>query len=214
MRLEAISVDLRSYGEFEIEGEDYCIDHMFAYQYDDEWYLIPGVEGAFVPSMIRYIEKARVSNDISAAKTIDTAINTALGNERIFELLSENSAVITIYPDKETDAIEITYPSGAQWYDGFDRKDAEEKLYTELMNSFSGRTPKISCKENVGDSSSDAKPEVYYVYITGYDSANYGSVYVFIGAAGNEEYVRTTEILDDEERCIYSICPEVCDTYW
>lgn len=37
--------------------------------------------GAIAPALIRYIDKSRKSNDVSAAKTIKTAVETAMSNE-------------------------------------------------------------------------------------------------------------------------------------
>lgn len=55
--------------------------------------------GAIAPALIRFIDKGRRSNDISTAKTISSAIETALGNEKAYELLVPTAAagVTTIY---------------------------------------------------------------------------------------------------------------------
>lgn len=45
--------------------------------------------GAIAPALIRYIDKSRKSNDVSSAKTIKTAIETAMSNEATYELLTE-----------------------------------------------------------------------------------------------------------------------------
>ncbi|MBR1815755.1 MAG: type II secretion system protein [Lachnospiraceae bacterium] len=44
--------------------------------------------GAIAPALIRYIDKSRRSNDVSAAKTIKTAVETAMANENTYELLT------------------------------------------------------------------------------------------------------------------------------
>ena len=44
--------------------------------------------GAIAPALIRYIDKSRKSNDVSSAKTIKTAIETALGNEDVYAYLN------------------------------------------------------------------------------------------------------------------------------
>jgi type IV pilus assembly protein PilA len=51
--------------------------------------------GAIAPALIRYIDKSRKSNDISAAKTVKTAVETAIGNEKIYELIT-NTTTATI----------------------------------------------------------------------------------------------------------------------
>ena len=62
--------------------------------------------GAIAPALIRYIDKSRKSNDVSSAKTIKTAIETALGNEDVYAYLTNNSGkltVIKITPGETTD---------------------------------------------------------------------------------------------------------------
>ena len=52
--------------------------------------------GAIAPALIRYIDKSRRSNDVSAAKTIKTAIETAMAKEKAYEgFTGGNSANIT-----------------------------------------------------------------------------------------------------------------------
>lgn len=48
--------------------------------------------GAIAPALIRYIDKSRKSNDVSAAKTIKTAVETAMANEVTYELLTSGTA--------------------------------------------------------------------------------------------------------------------------
>lgn len=47
--------------------------------------------GAIAPALIRYIDKSRKSNDVSAAKTIKTAVETAMTNETTYEELTTAS---------------------------------------------------------------------------------------------------------------------------
>ena len=44
--------------------------------------------GAIAPALIKYIDKSRKSNDVSSAKTIKTAVETALGTEEVYETLT------------------------------------------------------------------------------------------------------------------------------
>ena len=64
--------------------------------------------GAIAPALIRYIDKSRKSNDVSSAKTIKTAVETALGNEDIYAYLTNLTATgdnafstITITPNQQ-----------------------------------------------------------------------------------------------------------------
>ena len=52
--------------------------------------------GAIAPALIKYIDKSRKSNDVSAAKTIKTAIETALGTEEVYETLTNNKGGTTV----------------------------------------------------------------------------------------------------------------------
>ena len=180
-----------------------------------------------------------MSNDISTAKTIKTAVETTMGNETCYEFLCNKGVVITIYPNKKvedfdvcennststidncnsadlSDVIKFTYDDNEDYYNVLmnDKNPGycQDYVYQSIIENIGctdGYTPKIKYKKNAGDSSSKLVPEVYYVYIS-----PMGAVCVFVGAEGNEEYVRTTDILDDDERCIYSLTPETCDSYW
>ncbi|MGN0435559.1 MAG: type II secretion system protein [Wujia sp.] len=168
--------------------------------------------GAIAPALIRYIDKSRRSNDVSAAKTIDTAVSTALGNEKIYELLTTGGAIITITPSKacssteSNDAIAISeYTTPSDWTDA-DVNNVITICKTELANSFSNKTPKISYKKDAkGDDST--KPDRYFVYVS-----TTGKISVLIGNSGTEaSKIQTDAILD--ETCIYTILPECCDSY-
>jgi type IV pilus assembly protein PilA len=61
--------------------------------------------GAIAPALIKYIDKSRKSNDVSSAKTIKTAIETALANETAYEqLVGSSDTVITFTPGALTSA--------------------------------------------------------------------------------------------------------------
>lgn len=234
-----LAVSMDGEGEIEIDSKTYYLDHMFAYKYDNEWYLIPGLESSVVVSLVRYIGKSQISNDISSAKTIKTAVETTMGNETCYEFLCNKGVVITIYPDKMAEDFEVCENNSTATIDNCNSADYsdvmkftyadDEDFYCIINNDknpgycqdyvfkniienmcyIDGRTPDIKYKKNAGDSESKVVPEVYYVYV-----APTGMVSVFVGAEGNEEYVRTTDVIDDDERCIYSLTPETCDSYW
>ena len=52
--------------------------------------------GAIAPALIRYIDKSRKSNDVSSAKTIKTAIETAMSNEDTYEMLTTCSTASSV----------------------------------------------------------------------------------------------------------------------
>lgn len=62
--------------------------------------------GAIAPALIRYIDKSRKSNDVSSCKTIKTAVETAMGNERTYELLINggSGSSVTIQPNMDSTA--------------------------------------------------------------------------------------------------------------
>jgi type II secretory pathway pseudopilin PulG len=56
--------------------------------------------GAIAPALIKYIDKSRKSNDVSSAKTIKTAVETALGTESVYEtLVNDAGSHIDITPN-------------------------------------------------------------------------------------------------------------------
>ena len=167
--------------------------------------------GAIAPALIRYIDKSRRSNDVSACKTIDTAVSTALGNEKIYELLTTGGAIITITPGKacsgssSNNAIAISeYTKPSDWTDA-DVTNVITICKTELANSFSNKTPKISYKKDA--KKGDTKPDRYFVYVS-----TTGKINVLIGNnATTAATLKTDAILD--QTCIYTILPECCDSY-
>lgn len=171
--------------------------------------------GAIAPALIRYIDKSRRSNDVSAAKTIDTAMSAALGNEKVYELLVTNAAVIQIKPNTtcsstSSAAFTLAYPSGATWDDGFDKTGAVAILKEELGKSLSNKTPKISYKKAAKGS---AKPAFYYVAID-----KNGKVSVLIGAASKSETLisdatSAAGVPVKDVEGLYSLVPECCDSY-
>lgn len=68
--------------------------------------------GAIAPALIKYIDKSRKSNDVTSAKAIKTAVETALGNEYIYEYLTEKGAVITIKPGEQCSADAVSENTG------------------------------------------------------------------------------------------------------
>ncbi len=182
--------------------------------------------GAIAPALIRYIDKSRRSNDVKACKTIDTSMSTALGNEKIYELLVTNGSIITIDPAKTmtevtmptltpgthtisvaTAGMAIKTPTGATWDDGVDCNYAAALLYNELSKSFSGKSPKINFKKAVKGS---AKPDCYVVVI---DTSGKVSVLICNKTTIASKSIAdlSTTVLDAEGT--YTILPECCDSY-
>lgn len=57
---------------------------------------------AIAPALIRYIDKSRKSNDVTAAKTIKTAVDTAMANETANSEIAElaDGAILVEISDK------------------------------------------------------------------------------------------------------------------
>jgi type II secretory pathway pseudopilin PulG len=159
--------------------------------------------GAIAPALIRYIDKSRKSNDVSSCKTIKTAVETALGNEDIYEVLTNcnttnNCVIIGVTPGelssaaatddgivaiqgKEAYGIEIKGCAGIP--KGTDITEAE--IQQEIGTNIGEKMPKVKYKKEVTPSAVTAtsssatgfKPTKFYAVIS-----PKGTVYVFIGA--------------------------------
>lgn len=116
-----------------INVNDLC-DHLYAYEYEGEYYLIPGVEDALVPPFKKYMEKANKSGDISNADSIRIALQTALSDMDAYEsfcksdvdneyvILSETGmARVPAAFRKEFDAVLGEYPEVKYIKDGYDK---------------------------------------------------------------------------------------------
>lgn len=116
-----------------INVNDLC-DHLYAYEYEGEYYLIPGVEDALIPSFKKYMEKANRSRDISNADSIRSALQTALADidacesfyksdvDDEYVILSEiGMAKVPAAFRKEFDAILGEYPEVKYVKDGYNK---------------------------------------------------------------------------------------------
>ncbi len=102
--------------------------------------------GAIAPALIRYIDKSRKSNDVSAAKTIKTAVETAMANEQSYEVLTsgtdEITGIIIVTPgNSQTNGVKITKPT-TDLVTG-DRANAEK----EIAKNIGENMPKIKYKK-------------------------------------------------------------------
>lgn len=133
--------------------------------------------GAIAPALIRYIDKSRKSNDISAAKTIKTAVETALSYEKTFELLTTGDVSTTTDTDGNSidyaGYIEITPNHNAtsgnsgitiHQANGADT-DASglQNTENEIVDNLGDKTPKIKYKRNANGSVS---PDKYFVFVS------------------------------------------------
>ena len=134
-----------------INVNDLC-DHLYAYEYEGEYYLIPGVEDALIPLFKQYMEKVNRSRDISNADSIRTALQTALSDIDAYEsfykcdvdneyvILSETGmAKVPAAFRKEFDAVLGEYPEVKYIKDGYDKfafkLDVESNTYTVYVTN-------------------------------------------------------------------------------
>lgn len=174
--------------------------------------------GAIAPALIRYIDKSRKSNDVTAAKTIKTAVETALGNEDIYAYLTNVSkkggfTTITINPGFATEenaptskAIDITGCDKPAT--GLSVKDVVEFAKAEIGTNIGEKTPKLKYTKANSDTKScgcTVKPEKFYALIS-----EKGTVYVVIGGDTPPANL-PTDLANYSDA--YAICPEVCAAY-
>lgn len=158
--------------------------------------------GAIAPALIRYIDKSRKSNDVSSCKTIKTAVETALGNEDIYEYLVNNMAgatvTIEVIPNRTTmsataGAVVGSQASGkeALKINGLTKENpadlnlniSQDDVIAEIGTNIGEKTPKLKYKKEIKKEKSgldsNVTPESFYVVIN-----KKGTVYVGIGAKG------------------------------
>lgn len=141
--------------------------------------------GAIAPALIKYIDKSRKSNDVSAAKTFKTAIETALGTEEVYETLTNTTSttLITLVPNKPISAA-VNYEgsymkiSGCAIPDGSTITDAE--IAKAIGSNIGEKTPKTKYQKNIKaqtgeQDKSGFKPNTFCAFIT-----SGGSVYVCV----------------------------------
>ena len=147
--------------------------------------------GAIAPALIRYIDKSRRSNDVTAAKTIKTAVETALGSENIYEYLTTatTDATILVVPSvkpttdgteagaKYSDAIKINAAGGttSQFPTGTDANAVTAK---EIATNIGETMPKCKYKKNAKDKKAKEIPQAFAVKIS-----KQGSVEVYVVCA-------------------------------
>ena len=187
--------------------------------------------GAIAPALIRYIDKSRKSNDVSSAKTIKTAVETALGNEDIYAYLvtsptTGKNAVIEFVPGKSTSTAAagagsaVTSTSAAMKIsncnDVSDASVADVGALTisEIGTNIGEKIPKLKYgKANKDDKVSKCKetPQSFYAVIN-----NKGTVFVMISKSGITDFTTVPGEGDakvSEYTAAYPICPEACGAY-
>ncbi len=155
--------------------------------------------GAIAPALIRYIDKSRKSNDVTAAKTIKTAVETAMANEKTYEYLTsgtadanDNTGVINIQPGATTASgnvtISATLPAGTDLTNA-DKTNAEEEIFKNIGES----VPRIKYKKPADGVAANAPSDFVVTCTKG------GTIAVYISKGGND--------------LTFQLCPEICSYY-
>ena len=181
--------------------------------------------GAIAPALIRYIDKSRKSNDVTSCKTIKTAVETALGNESVYEYLTTGGDYCYIYvtPGKPTadDTAPSTPPSStpgsqavrisggndsATDINGKTGEEVKKIAIEEIATNIGEKSPKLKYKKNAADTNSKDVPVEFAAVVS-----KKGTVYVFI-ATKKDMKVKETDgnVVPDKG---FQICPNVCDEY-
>lgn len=172
--------------------------------------------GAIAPALIRYIDKSRKSNDVSAAKTIKTAVETAMSNELTYELLTEQSAAAATINDADgntinyagkivitqggtaagatTGDITITHNVAAADLGANQVADAQK----EIGNNIGEKFPKVKYKKDAMEAADN----------TQYFSASNGDWHVYISDGGS-----VVVGIGDTNGNLYQLAPEVSKYY-
>ncbi|MDD6327347.1 MAG: type II secretion system protein [Lachnospiraceae bacterium] len=146
--------------------------------------------GAIAPALIRYIDKSRKSNDVTSAKAIKTAVETALGNEQMYEYLTsatpgagDFTGVLVIEPGVKlttsttgTDNSKncVTVYTSEDW-SGELGEDAdlaaavEAAIQKEVATNIGEKMPKCKYKKNASkpkDKAAANKPECFVATVS------------------------------------------------
>lgn len=203
-----VELDTYATGTVEFDSDELYMNYAIVYKYNNDWYLIPSVEGIIAPSLIKYSEKADKVNDVYSCKTIKTAVETALGNESIYEFITMGSGEYTyiyITPGKSTEAGDSPITIKGAATDDINGRSAEEVMaitQEEIGQNIGTKIPDFSFDRN--------NPTEYVAVVT-----KKGTVYVFISVTDSG----TMTVQEDSYEGVsagndgFQICPNICDEY-
>ena len=114
---------------------------------------------AIAPALIRYIDKSRKADDVTAAGTIATAANAALANEAAYESIdgSMNGTTLIATGNPGSAFTANTGVSGS-------RNDSGAKFVEEMNKNLTGNVaPKLKFKKTLD---AGVTPTNWYVYVS------------------------------------------------
>lgn len=139
--------------------------------------------GAIAPALIKYIDKSRKSNDVSSAKTIKTAVETALGTEDVYEFLtglaSSSDYVFTVTPGATSASTALSDLTSATVPTGYNTSTQMlvADIQTAIFSNIGEKAPKLKFKKKI-DGKLNQAPTNFYVSVS-----NKGTVAVYVGNA-------------------------------
>lgn len=170
--------------------------------------------GAIAPALIRYIDKSRKSNDVSSAKTIKTAIETAMSNEATYELLTEKGTDNGLAASNVDNGVQIEAASCIQIKAGGKAATATADVtITTNLNPVPNGVM-ADAQNEIGKNIGENFPKVKYKK----DAAEAANGTAFLTASGCDWYAYISEggsvfvgIGDGSK--FYSLAPEVSKYY-
>ena len=89
---------------------------------------------AIAPALIRYIDKSRKADDIAAAETVNTAVQTSMSNEDAYDEIMDNmTGAVLLKANQEQPFPTSPYPNFAK----------------EVNSNMGGKTPKLKYKKSL-----------------------------------------------------------------
>ena len=113
---------------------------------------------AIAPALIRYIDKSRKADDVTAAGTIATAVNTSLANEAAYDayaIAGDNVELMNADATQKGSSFKWvaagTYPNGEN-----------VTFQNEVNSNLSGQAPQVKYKKDAGK----GKPKTWVIKVS------------------------------------------------
>ena len=180
--------------------------------------------GAIAPALIKYIDKSRKSNDVSSAKTIKTAVETALGTEEVYETLTNVASGSTAVCIKFTSGATVSdfSPTGVSYLTvtgcagnpNTNPTMTDAEIAKSVASNIGEKIPKTKYKKMIDNTgtkvdSSGFVPDTFYAFIT-----PSGTVFVVVG---NSSTTPTYTAASGSAAASFTngapLAPEVCKGY-
>jgi type IV pilus assembly protein PilA len=115
--------------------------------------------GAIAPALIKYIDKSRKSNDVSSAKTIKTAIETALGTEAVYEwMVNTSGSYVVITPGKACSSLTSYSAIGS----AINVTSLDPTSSSNVKDSSNNAVTNAQCASLIGSNIGESTPKIKY----------------------------------------------------